>query len=407
MRSFEVAAAMNVAAVNCSSRRRRGAGREFAGLGIGIARGDAGRDHHVVADGDVVEAQHARPRWRCARRLSGPIRGPLVGALQPICICSSRLNCAVGADSTRCRTARHGNRGADAMDFGIHFGTRGCLASRDNIMAAGAARPRRWATRISASPTTWSCRCSTACAIPTPTDGVWPGAPTGECFDAIATLAFLAGCTQRIKLLTSVVGRAVSAGGAGGETVPDRRRAVGRAGDRRGRRRAGCAEEFAALGTPPFDERGAVTDEYLQAWKTLWTRERPALHGKYVAASTTWCSSRSRCRSRIRRSGSAAKARRRCGARCGSATPGIRCRTTSRCPLNTPARLQAGIAACIARRRRPDAIRPRSISATCGSCRRAWTEQTEAGWRRGRLFTGSAADMLADAAALARPACGT
>ena len=36
-------------------------------------------------------------------------------------------------------------------------------------------------------------------------DGVWPGAPTGECFDAIATLTFLAGFTQRIRLLTSVL----------------------------------------------------------------------------------------------------------------------------------------------------------------------------------------------------------
>ena len=35
--------------------------------------------------------------------------------------------------------------------------------------------------------------------------GVWPGAATGDCFDCIATLAFLAGCTQRIQLLTSVV----------------------------------------------------------------------------------------------------------------------------------------------------------------------------------------------------------
>jgi len=32
---------------------------------------------------------------------------------------------------------------------------------------------------------------------------VWPGAPRGECFDAIATLAFLAGCTARINLVVS------------------------------------------------------------------------------------------------------------------------------------------------------------------------------------------------------------
>ena len=41
-------------------------------------------------------------------------------------------------------------------------------------------------------------------------------------------------------------------------------------------------EEFEALGTPPFAERGAVTDEYLQAWQTLWTEQRPALDGKYA-----------------------------------------------------------------------------------------------------------------------------
>ena len=112
-------------------------------------------------------------------------------------------------------------------------------------------------------------------------DGVWPGAPTGECFDAIATLAFLAGCTQRIKLLTSVIvvpyRPAVLAAKllltadvlSGGRVI---------AGVGSGWMR----EEFAALGTPPFDERGAVTDEYLQAWKTLWTQERPALAGKYA-----------------------------------------------------------------------------------------------------------------------------
>jgi len=112
-------------------------------------------------------------------------------------------------------------------------------------------------------------------------DGVWPGAPTGECFDAIATLAFLAGCTQRIRLLTSVVvvphrppvltaklfltadilsgGRVIAGVGAGW-----------------------MKEEFAALGTPPFEERGAVTDEYLLAWKALWTEQRPTMQGKYT-----------------------------------------------------------------------------------------------------------------------------
>ena len=45
------------------------------------------------------------------------------------------------------------------------------------------------------------------------------------------------------------------------------------------------AEEFAALDTPPFAERGAVTDEYLRAYKELWTSPEPEFDGKYVQFS--------------------------------------------------------------------------------------------------------------------------
>lgn len=40
-------------------------------------------------------------------------------------------------------------------------------------------------------------------------------------------------------------------------------------------------KEFAALGVP-FSERGARTDEYLQAMKQLWTSDTPSFHGRYV-----------------------------------------------------------------------------------------------------------------------------
>jgi probable F420-dependent oxidoreductase len=43
-----------------------------------------------------------------------------------------------------------------------------------------------------------------------------------------------------------------------------------------------CEEEFEALGTPPFAERGAVTDEYVAAFKELWTKEHPSFAGTYV-----------------------------------------------------------------------------------------------------------------------------
>jgi probable F420-dependent oxidoreductase len=44
-------------------------------------------------------------------------------------------------------------------------------------------------------------------------------------------------------------------------------------------------EEFAALGAPPYAERGAVTDEYLRLFKALWTEENPTFTGKYCQVS--------------------------------------------------------------------------------------------------------------------------
>ncbi|MEE9286181.1 MAG: TIGR03619 family F420-dependent LLM class oxidoreductase [Dehalococcoidia bacterium] len=40
--------------------------------------------------------------------------------------------------------------------------------------------------------------------------------------------------------------------------------------------------EFRVLGLP-HDERGAMTDEYLRAMRTLWTEENPEFQGKYVS----------------------------------------------------------------------------------------------------------------------------
>ena len=42
-------------------------------------------------------------------------------------------------------------------------------------------------------------------------------------------------------------------------------------------------EEFEALGTPPFEQRGRVTDEYIAAFRELWTKDKPRFKGEYVA----------------------------------------------------------------------------------------------------------------------------
>jgi probable F420-dependent oxidoreductase len=40
--------------------------------------------------------------------------------------------------------------------------------------------------------------------------------------------------------------------------------------------------ELDAVSTTRFAERGAVTDEYMDAMRTIWTQDKPVFHGKYV-----------------------------------------------------------------------------------------------------------------------------
>ncbi len=44
-----------------------------------------------------------------------------------------------------------------------------------------------------------------------------------------------------------------------------------------------CQEEFEAINAAPFDDRGAVTDEWMAVCQELWTAEAPSFKGKYVA----------------------------------------------------------------------------------------------------------------------------
>ena len=95
----------------------------------------------------------------------------------------------------------------------------------------------------------------------------------------LSTLAFLAGRTERLRLLTSVM------------VVPQRHPVLTAkmlatidilCG---GRLIVGCGvgwlqKEFEALGAPPYAERGRATDEFLDAFKVLWTEDAPKLQAK-------------------------------------------------------------------------------------------------------------------------------
>jgi probable F420-dependent oxidoreductase len=42
-------------------------------------------------------------------------------------------------------------------------------------------------------------------------------------------------------------------------------------------------EEFEILGSPPYEERGAITDEYISIFRTLWNEELPQYAGRYTS----------------------------------------------------------------------------------------------------------------------------
>ena len=114
--------------------------------------------------------------------------------------------------------------------------------------------------------------------------GEFPGSDSGEAQEMLAVLSFLAGQTRTIRLVTSVIivphrNPLVAAKALATLDVLSNGRLVVGIG-------AGwMREEFEALDLPPFEERGAVTDEYVRAFKELWTSENPTFDGKYCRFS--------------------------------------------------------------------------------------------------------------------------
>ncbi len=102
-------------------------------------------------------------------------------------------------------------------------------------------------------------------------------------FDPLVTLAVIAGATSRVRLGTTVLilpyrNAVVTAKMISSLDALSGGRVVFGIG-------AGwVAAESAMLGVP-FAERGAMTDEYLEAMQELWTKQSPSFSGKYTQFS--------------------------------------------------------------------------------------------------------------------------
>src|SRR5216110_2013795 len=114
--------------------------------------------------------------------------------------------------------------------------------------------------------------------------GEFPGRAGGDRHEQLTAVTFVAAKTSKLRLVTSV-------------TVVPHRPPVLTAKIistidvlSEGRFTWGigvgwCKEEFEAIGTEPFEERGAVTDETIAVCRELWSNENPSFSGKYAKFS--------------------------------------------------------------------------------------------------------------------------
>ena len=282
------------------------------------------------------------------------------------------------------------------MQFGLSTLTSGVFTTREAYMAVAKAAERAGFDFLSVSDHV-VVPANLQTHYPYRVGGAFTATEQGYCFDQLATIAFLAGCTERLRLLTSVLvvphrPAVLTAKMLATIDVLSNGRLIVGAG-------AGwMREEFALLGAP-FEERGRVTDEFLAAFRELWTKDEPAYAGKHVSFSDVlfYPKPLQKPHPPIWIGGESAAALRRTIAFADAWYPGNNSQTK---PLDTPVRVAAGIAglrpALEAAGRDPATL---EVALLVQDYFEWGAYKIQDGSAR-RLFTGSSADMLEDAQAL-------
>lgn len=169
------------------------------------------------------------------------------------------------------------------MDYGFNIPMRGQTATAEGVIAL-AQRGEALGFNYLAVPDHIVIPKVIDSRYPYSPDGAFPGGAGGDSLEQLTSMAFLAAVTSTMRLLASVM------------VVPHRSPVytakVLASLDvlSNGRVTVGCgagwmAEEFAAIGAPPFAERGKVTDEYMRIFKQLWTEDAPVFAGDYASFS--------------------------------------------------------------------------------------------------------------------------
>ena len=125
-----------------------------------------------------------------------------------------------------------------------------------------------------------------ASKYPYTVSGEFPGG--GDALDQLTLLAFAAGRTRTLRLVTSVMilpyrNPVLTAKMLATIDVLSRGRVTVGAGV------GWLREEFEALGAPDFDRRGSVSDEWIRIFKTLWTQSPASFEGQFYRFAPLKC----------------------------------------------------------------------------------------------------------------------
>lgn len=171
------------------------------------------------------------------------------------------------------------------MEFGIAVPSHGPMATPENI-----ARLAQQAEEMGFGIIT----VSDHIVFPTTIHSTYPynasgqhyasGDTEGDYLEQLSLLSFLAAVTSSAKLLTSVMvlphrPPVLTAKMLATIDVLSHGRVI-----------VGCGvgwmrEEFDAIETPPYEKRGTVSDEYIRAFRELWTRDDPIFEGQFCRFS--------------------------------------------------------------------------------------------------------------------------
>lgn len=171
------------------------------------------------------------------------------------------------------------------MRYGFYLPTRGPLTDRDAL-----SQMLVTAERLGFS----SVMIADHVILPTKVDSSYPYTVAGnffsetECFEQLALMSFVAGRSEKLRIVSSVM------------IVPHRNPVFNAKALATidvlsgGRVTVGIgvgwmAEEFKALHTPDFKHRGAVTDEYIDIFRKLWTGEPTSYNGRFYSFDEVVC----------------------------------------------------------------------------------------------------------------------